>query len=97
MLEKLNSFYSKIIAENTEDTWIRQITNDNDFYNIYLKPLMKKYNVDIVKARLNTFRIGGRYNDVINALKNFKVDKNYWNSDIMRKRFCFIYTFNNIW
>lgn len=97
MLEKLNEFYSKIITENIEDTWIRTITKDNDFYKMYLKPLMKKYNVDIVKARMNTFRIGGKYADVVNALDNFTVDNNYWNTDVMRKRICFIYTVNNIW
>jgi hypothetical protein len=84
MLEKFNEFYSKLITENIEDTWIRTITKDNDFYKVYLKPLMKKYNVDIVKARLNTFRIGGLYENVIEALKNFTVNEQYWDNSAMR-------------
>jgi len=97
MLEKFNNFYSKLITENIEDVWIRSITKDNDFYKVYLKPLMKKYNVDIVKARLNTFRIGGKYEDVIKALEDFSVDNNYWNDEVMRKTICIIYAFNYIW
>lgn len=87
MLKKLNDLYNNLIYENSEDIWIRQITNDNDFLMKYLNPLRKKYVVDIVKARLNTFRIGGGYNDVINALENFKVDSDYWNDTVMGKEF----------
>ena len=36
MLSKLNELYGKLIYENSEDRWIRQITNDNDFLKVYL-------------------------------------------------------------
>lgn len=87
MLEKLNQLYSKIIYESTEDPWYRKITKDYEFFDYYLKPLAKQYKVNIVKARLNTFRIGGLYANVINALKNFKVDQTYWNKEVFGRDF----------
>ena len=90
MLNKLNDLYSKLIYEAAEDPWFRKITKDNEFFDVYLKPLISTYGVNVVKARLNTFRIGGLYIKVKAALENFKVDENYWNKDVMRKRFCII-------
>lgn len=87
MLKKLNELYSKIIYESTEDPWYRKITKDNEFFNYYLKPLAKEYKVNIVKARLNTFRIGGLYKNVIDALNNFKVDETYWNKEVFGRDF----------
>jgi hypothetical protein len=87
MLSKLNELYGKLIYENSEDRWIRQITNDNDFLKVYLLPLQEKYCVNTVKARLNTFRIGGLYKNVIEALSNFKVDADFWNDEIMQREF----------
>lgn len=90
MLKKLNDLYSNIIYENSEDIWIRKITKDNDFYNKYLLPLTEKIPVTILKSRLNTFRIGGLYKDVIEALTKFKVDSDYWNDEEMRTFICSI-------
>lgn len=87
MLKKLNELYSKIVYESAEDPWYRKITKDYEFFDYYLKPLAKQYKVNIVKARLNTFRIGGLYANVINALKNFKVDQTYWNKEVFGRDF----------
>ena len=87
MLKKLNELYSKIIFENVEDPWYRKITKDNEFFNYYLNPLAKEYKVNISKARLNTFRVCGLYANVIDALKNFKVDETYWNKEVFGRDF----------
>ena len=87
MLKKLNELYSKIVYESTEDPWYRKITKDNEFFNYYLNPLAKEYKVNIVKARLNTFRICGLYKNVIDALNNFKVDETYWNKEVFGRDF----------
>lgn len=87
MLEKFNQLYSKVIYESAEDQWYRKITKDNEFFDYYLKPLAKQYKVNIVKARLNTFRIGGLYKNVIDALNNFKVDQTYWNKEVFGRDF----------
>ena len=88
MLNRLDDFYNKLIYENAEDIWIRKITTDTEFFNTYLKPLITKYDVDIYKARLNTFRLGGHLSNVLDALKNIKVDNEYWNDDAMGRKFC---------
>lgn len=88
MLTKVNDLYHNLIYENVEDPWIRTINNDKDFFKEYLAPLAQKYNVHIIKARMNTFRIMGMFEAVKDALNNFKVDEHYWNKDIFDKDFC---------
>lgn len=87
MLTKLNDIYNKLIFENSEDQWIRKITKDSEFFDNYLKPLFDVACVEIVKARLNTFRIGGWFKDLKIALEKFKVDKFYWDDEILGKPF----------
>lgn len=87
MLEKLNQLYSKIVYESVEDPWYRKITKDNEFFDYYLKPLAENYNINVVKARLNTFRICGLYKNVVKALNNFKVDETYWNKEVFGRDF----------
>lgn len=85
MLNKLNDIYSKVIFENSQDKWIRKITTDTEFYNTYFKPLILKLNnnIDIVKARLNTFRISGLFKNVKTALEDLKIDELYWDESVM--------------
>lgn len=87
MLKKLNDLYNSLIYEQAEDIWLRKITSDNEFYKAYLLPLRNKYSVDIVKARMNTFRIIGMAEIVLGCLENFKVDQDYWNDESMGKPF----------
>lgn len=87
MLKKLNDLYNSLIYEQAEDIWLRKITSDNEFYAKYLLPLRNKYSVDIVKARMNTFRIIGMSEIVLGCLENFKVDQDYWNDEAMGKPF----------
>lgn len=84
MLNKLNDLYTKLLFENAEDQWIRKITKDNEFLDTYLKPLAAKYQINVCKSRLNTFILEGLRENVLNALKNFKVDSGYWNDTVMR-------------
>ena len=88
MLKKVNDLYHNLLYENVEDPWIRSITKDNEFYKEYLVKLSKDNEIQIVKARLNTFRFIGTYKNVISALKDFKVDERYWDKSIFGKDFC---------
>lgn len=81
MLKRFNDLYNKLLFENKEDVWTRKITKDYEFFNEYLYPLIETCNVQIVKPRLNTFRVGGTYENVIKFLKSFKVDNNFWNDE----------------
>mgnify|MGYP003289113328 CR=1 FL=1 len=89
MLKKVNDLYHNLLYENVEDPWIRSITKDNEFYKEYLVKLSKDNEIQIVKARLNTFRFIGTYKNVISPLKDFKVDERYWNKSILVKIFAF--------
>ena len=84
MLKKFNDLYSKILFEETEEQdWFRKITKDKEFFIKYLNPLIQECNVRIAKARLNTFQVGGLYENVVKFLENFKVDNDFWNDSVL--------------
>lgn len=80
---KFDDLYRKIILEDSiQEDWdkfqtryIKQIDNDDQFFEEYILPISDKVNTH--KSLENTFRVQGKYTDVIDFLKKFKVDKKF--------------------
>jgi hypothetical protein len=90
MLSKLDDLCNRVLYESVEDKWIRKINSDNEFFAKYLKPLTANFQpgeLSVVKARWNTFLFSGLYQNVIEALKNFSVDTDFWNEDELGGKF----------
>ena len=86
-MNKFNEIYQKIIFESTEVENIKNNIQDmilanNQFYNNYLSNLSLKSDVIVTKARFDTFRVFGVMKNIIKFFNDFKVNNNYFNTEV---------------
>lgn len=78
-LTKFNDLYNKLIFQQiqNDDKYMQEINDCDAFFRAYIQSLAVQHKILAEKQRYNVFRITGFITNILDFLKNFKVDKKF--------------------